>query len=57
MCKMKLRLKRTPRQQQPEPRRNVEALNDATVRAAFKEQVERGLSMPAKSGNLNDKVG
>uniref|UniRef100_A0A672N8W4 Endonuclease/exonuclease/phosphatase domain-containing protein n=1 Tax=Sinocyclocheilus grahami TaxID=75366 RepID=A0A672N8W4_SINGR len=36
MCKLKLRLKRTTRQQLHEPRRNIDALGNATVRAQNK---------------------
>jgi hypothetical protein len=35
MCKLKLRLKRTPILQRHEPRRNTEAFSNATVQAAF----------------------
>jgi hypothetical protein len=54
MCKLKLRLKRTPRQQQRVPRRDTEALGIETVREAFKDKVEKGLT--AQPTDLNDRV-
>ncbi len=41
MCKLKLRLKRTSRKQRHEPRRNIDALCNAMVRAAFMDKVEQ----------------
>ncbi|XP_016299301.1 uncharacterized protein LOC107656114 [Sinocyclocheilus anshuiensis] len=57
MCKLKLRLKRTTRQQRHEPRRNIDALGNATVRAAFKDKVEQRLAnSPSQPVELNDRV-
>jgi len=56
MCKLKLRLKRTPRQRRQEPRRNIELLNNTSVRKAFSDQVNEGLMLPAKSEKLDSKV-
>jgi hypothetical protein len=55
ICKLKSRLKRTLRQQRHEPRRNIDALSNATVRAAFKDKVEQILTdLPEMPAELND---
>ena len=57
ICKLKLRLKRTPRQERHEPRRNIGALQDVMVRMAFKNKVEQGLTdTQVQPAELNDRV-
>ena len=57
MCKLKLRLKRIPRKQQHKPRRDLEALNNDTIRAAFRDKVEQDLtSSPSQITALEDRV-
>ena len=57
ICKLKLRLKMTQRQQRREPRKNIDALGNAMVRRAFKDKVEQGLTdLTMKPMELNDRV-
>uniref|UniRef100_A0A672MKF5 Endonuclease/exonuclease/phosphatase domain-containing protein n=1 Tax=Sinocyclocheilus grahami TaxID=75366 RepID=A0A672MKF5_SINGR len=57
MYKLKLRLKRTTRQQLHEPRRNINALGNAMVRGVFKDKVEQRLAnSPSQPVELNDRV-
>jgi len=57
MCKLKLRLKSTPRQQRREPRRNIDALGDVKMQEAFKDKVKQHLiNAPSQSAELNERV-
>jgi predicted ATP-binding protein involved in virulence len=57
MCKLKLRLKRTPRQQRREPRRIIDALGNEMMQAAFKDKVRQTLTdSQSKPEELNDRV-
>ncbi len=57
MCKLKLRLKRTSRKQRHEPRRNIDALCNTMVRAAFKDKLKQRLAnSPSQPAQLLDRV-
>jgi exonuclease III len=57
MCKLKLRLTMTRRQQRRESRKNVDALGNTMVPGAFKEKVEQGLiDLTSQPMERNDRV-
>ena len=57
MCKLKLRLKRIPREQRHEPRGDVEALRNDSTRAAFRDKVKEDLTRsPSQIAALEDRV-
>ena len=57
MCKLKLKLKRIPREQRHKRRRDLEALSKDTIRAAFRDRVEQDLTSPASQITvLEDRV-
>ena len=58
MCKLKLRLKRTPRQRRQEPQTDIELLDNAVRRKALSDQVEKGSpGIDDITGEMNQAVG